>query len=34
MKVATLELLSKDVENQMNGFLKKTLDTLNTSNFD
>jgi DNA primase large subunit len=34
MKVAVVDLLQNDVENQLNGFLRKTLDTLNTSSFD
>ena len=34
MQVAVIEMLNNDVENQMNAFLRKTLDTLNTTNFD
>jgi len=34
MRVPLIELLNNDVENQMNGFLTKTLETLNTTNFD
>ena len=34
MQVAVIEMLNNDVENQMSAFLRKTLDTLNTTNFD
>jgi len=34
MRVAVVDLLENDVENQMSGFIRKTLDTLNTSNYD
>jgi DNA primase large subunit len=34
MRVKVVDLLDNDVENQMSGFIRKTLDTLNTSNYD
>ena len=34
MKVAVADLLDNDVENQMSGFIRKTLETLNTTNYD
>ena len=34
MRGPVLEMLNKDVENQMSGFIRKTLDTLNSTSFD
>jgi hypothetical protein len=34
MRGPVIELINNDVENQMSAFLRKTLETLNTSNFD
>ena len=34
MRVAVVDLINNDVENQMSGFIRKTLDTMNNSNFD
>ena len=34
MRVAVVDLINSDVENQMSGFIRKTLDTMNNSNFD
>jgi hypothetical protein len=34
MRGPVMELINNDVENQLSAFLRKTLETLNTSNFD
>lgn len=34
MRIGVVDLLDNDVENQMSGFIRKTLDTLNTTNYD
>lgn len=34
MRGPVMELINNDVENQLSAFLRKTLDTLNTTNFD
>ena len=34
MRVEVVDLLNNDVENQMSGFIRKTLDTMNNANFD
>lgn len=34
MRVAVVDLLNNDTENQVSGFIRKTLDTLNSSNYD
>ncbi len=34
MRGPVVEMLNNDSENQLNTFIRKTLDTLNTTNFD
>jgi DNA primase large subunit len=34
MRGPVIEMLNGDVENQMSAFIRKTLETLNTTNFD
>ena len=34
MSVAVIDLVNHDVDNQMSGFISKTLDVMNNANFD
>jgi hypothetical protein len=34
MSIAVIDLVNNDVDNQMGGFISKTLDVMNSANFD